>query len=353
MTIPVTVIGGRDDELEPRPTDPATPAPARGPALPPTAVSQHAAMPAPDSHAHPTAALAVSRLGAEATTQTEQEPEAHTEPPPLPGNTPIAVTAIGGAFNAARTATIKAIAHRFPNATPALRARVRALLVGHGPAAGGANTWLTYGVAGQTAVNATIKAQIALLDASAKRDAPTLLARLYSILEEVGGALEGGLFRRSARAVWSQHEPEMRHIETRLGAHANALLQTLDALDELDGRYAAAHDELEAFFLAGTYTFDTLPPAGDDAQWLHARLTALTASQQLAQQNRLMLVQQRNELRELVTLLQDGVLVKLPAVAAQLAMLPDKPNETERYLARDALGELAQLFERTRKWHSS
>lgn len=349
MTIPVTVIGSVDDDSTPRATDQNAVPPSRDLAHTPTTIAQRAAAPAPDSHAPakaPSAPIAVSRIHADTT-----EPLPAVATPPA-GSAPLAVTALGGAAGKPNAVPIETIARRFPETTPEMRARVRALLLGQRPAAATDNGWLTYGVAGQTAVNATLKTQIALLDASDRRDATALLARLHAILAELLGALEGGFFRRSAHAAWQHHAAEIRHIEARLAAHANALLKTLDALGELDGRYGAAHDELEAFALAGTFTLDNMT-ADDNAQWLQSRLIAITASQQLAQQNRLLLVQQNAELRELVTLLQDGVLVKLPAVSAQLTTLPDKPNETERYLAREALGALAQLFERTRKWHSS
>jgi hypothetical protein len=43
---------------------------------------------------------------------------------------------------------------------------------------------------------------------------------------------------------------------------------------------------------------------------------------------------------------QDGVLLKLPAVHAQLAGLASRPSETQRFLAAEKLHDLLQTLKR-------
>jgi hypothetical protein len=43
---------------------------------------------------------------------------------------------------------------------------------------------------------------------------------------------------------------------------------------------------------------------------------------------------------------QDGVLLKLPAVHAQLARLASRPSETQRFLAAEKLTDLLQTLKR-------
>ncbi|MFC0698030.1 hypothetical protein [Paraburkholderia humisilvae] len=345
-----TIGGGKDDDGLPSEGQEKT-----SPSLTPTRISptampggQPAAAAGPAGPAQPRhGPIAPTRIGAEAS---RPAPAADPQAPAIRSapRVPIAVSGIGGA--SAKAVPLETLARRFPDAKPDVLARARAALLGYGNAAAGETDWLTFGVAEQSTVNAALKDQVALLESPGRRDASAHVARLHEILTDVLGAMEGGFFRKSAHTVWQQHSTEISHLETLLNRAGDELRRMLDSIAELHRRYATAVEELQSRFVAGQYLLDGMS-RNDSAHLLQSRLMALTASQTLAQENRLHLQQQEAGLRELAVLIQDGVLVKLPSVVTQIAALPDKPTDTDRYLAREALSNLTQLFERSRTWH--
>lgn len=349
MVIPVTTIGGGkdDDKAAGDKQDKASPS------LMPTTIkptAMQAGQPAVSAGpVQPSRApIAPLRIGAEASRPVPAaDPQvSSTLSAPL---VPIAVSGIGGA-SAAKAVPLDTLAHRFPDAKPDMLARARAVLLSYGSGSAGRTDWLTFGVAEQSTVNAALKDQVVLLESSGRRDASTHIARLHEILTDVLSSMDGGFFRKSAHTVWQQRSTEIRHLETLLNRTGSEVRRMLDGITDLNRRYAAAVEELESHYLAGQYLLDGMN-GGDTAHLLQSRLTALTASQTLAQENRLILKRQEAGLRKLAVLIQDGVLVRLPSVVTQIAALPDKPTDTDRYLAREVISNLTQLFERSRTWH--
>jgi hypothetical protein len=349
MVIPVTTIGGGKDDDKPsgdkqeKPSPPLMPTTIRPTSMP---AGQAAAPASPAQLSR--APMPPSRIGSEASRPVPEAVPRVPSPPSAP-TVPIAISGIGGT-SVAKAVPLDTLTHRFPDARPDVLARARAVLLGYGNGGGGRTDWLTFGVAEQSTVNAALKDQVALLESPGRRDASAHVARLHEILTDVLSSMDGGFFRKPAHTVWAQHSTEIRHLETLLNRTGDEVRRMLDGIRELSHRYANAVEELESHYLAGQYLLDGMH--GDDtAHLLQSRLTALTASQTLAQENRLILQQQEAGLRELAVLIQDGVLVKLPSVVTQIAALPDKPTDTDRYLAREALSNLTQLFERSRTWH--
>ncbi|MEX3984027.1 hypothetical protein AB4Y45_34120 [Paraburkholderia sp. EG287A] len=235
---------------------------------------------------------------------------------------------------------------RFPAEPEAMLERVRVVLAGVSPDRSAVN-WLSYGLDTQGSLKAVLAEQVQLFEATAPREAEALLTRLHRILADVLDAFEGGFFRKAPRVLWQQYTPEVGQIESRLGSSVSAIRGLLVKLATLAGKRKDAFDELRALDMAGQYLLEGLGH-GDAAQLLQSRLSALLASQALAEENRLQLEQHEGGLKALVLHVQDGMFVQLAAVASQILALPDKPNETERFLAREALSELTQLFARSK-----
>jgi len=59
-----------------------------------------------------------------------------------------------------------------------------------------------------------------------------------------------------------------------------------------------------------------------------------------------MLTLDKERVQEIMTLVQDGVLLQLPAVYSQLAGLSAKPSDTQRYLAVEKLTDIVQFIQR-------
>jgi hypothetical protein len=231
---------------------------------------------------------------------------------------------------------------RFPEESEATLTRVRDVLAGIAPDRSAVN-WISYGLDVQGQLKDVLNAQVQLFEAPARREAEALLTRLHRILAEVLDAFEGGFFRKAPRVLWQQYTPEVRQLESHLGTNVTDIGALLEKLAALAARRLEAREALRAHDLAGQYLLDGL--GIEAAQLLQSRLTALLASQALAEENRLQLEQHVNGLKALVLHVQDGIFVQLAAVASQILALPDKANETERFLAREALSKLTQLFE--------
>ena len=54
----------------------------------------------------------------------------------------------------------------------------------------------------------------------------------------------------------------------------------------------------------------------------------------------------KTTVQELTVLVQDGVLLKLPAVYSQLADLSAKPSDTQRFMAAEKLSEIVHHIQR-------
>lgn len=350
MAIPVTTIGGDRDDDHPSGDQPAAVAPSFMPAtIKPTAM--------PGGQKLPEAAIQVvpeqplMRPTTLPFQDTAVKPAAPSQMPPVSTGlgSGIRASGIGGA-PVIDAVPLDSLAHRFPDANSDVLARTSAILLAHGTQSAVRVAWLSFGLTEQSTINATLKDQVTLLESPGRRNATAHVARLQEILTDVLSSMEGGFFRKSAHAVWQQHSPEIRQLETLLDSSANDIQRILFGISNLKRRYAAGVEALVPRQLAGLYLLDGM--ANDpSAHLLQSRLAALTASQALAEENRLLLEHQEGGLQELALLIQDGVLVKLPSVVTQIAALPDKPTDTDRYLAREALSNLTQLFDRTQTWH--
>ncbi|MBK3780383.1 hypothetical protein G3A43_08935 [Paraburkholderia aspalathi] len=245
--------------------------------------------------------------------------------------------------------SVELLRNRFPDAPAESLEAARNVLASTAPTAHTGVDWLSFGLDSQGVVNALLKEQIKLFESPARREAEVLLSRLHRMLVDVLEALEGGLFRKAARVVWQNHSAEFLQIEPLLTANVKALRGLLEKAVALETRRETARQDLVAHDLAGQYLMETIV-RGDEAPLLQSRVAALLASQSLAEENRLLLDTHIAALRQLVLHIQDSIFVRLAAVASQISALPDKPNETERFVAREALGELTQLFERSKQW---
>jgi hypothetical protein len=344
MTHKVTVIGGGElpapphgDQNSGLPRRPRVVTAIQPPALPPVNSGAVATPAAPV----PRVPHAVSRVAvgdASAVPVVPSVPVAHATKP----------AAVAGDVRMV-SVSMEQLRSRFPGATAESLDGARDVLASTAPTAHNGVDWLSFGLDAQGVVNALLKEQIKLFESPARREAEVLLSRLHQMLVDVLEALEGGLFRKAARVVWQNHSAEFGQLETLLTANLKAMRGLLDKAVSLETRRENAREDLVAFDLAGQYLLDSLV-RGDEAPLLQSRLAALLASQSLAEENRLLLDSHIAALRQLVLHVQDSIFVRMVAVASQISALPEKPNETERFVVREALGELTQLFERSKQW---
>jgi hypothetical protein len=240
--------------------------------------------------------------------------------------------------------TLAELARRFPQAEASALQRVQGVLAGVHVQSLDASGWLRFGMPEQEELAALIRQRLQVAQEATTRSVPQHLRRLQELLSDVLEALDGGFFRRPAAAVWAGHEAEVVQLESLLGASQAALSDQLQALGQLKQPVLACAQRLDASALAAEYLLDQVGP--DTGSLLLARLTSLTGSQAMLQEHRLHLEQDAGRLQELMTWVQDGVLLKLPAVHAQLARLASRPSETQRFLAAEKLTDILQTLKR-------
>ena len=292
----------------------------------------------------------------------ESKPAGRVRPTVLPGATlpatampstpPLAATparsftasALPGVQRKPVEVALPALARRFPQADAAALQRTQGVLAGLHVQSVDAAGWLRFGMAEQEELAALIRQRLQVAQEATTRSVPQHLRRLQELLSDVLEALDGGFFRKPAAAVWAGHETEVVQLESLLGASKAALSDQLQALGQLQQPVLACAQRLEASALAAEYLLDQVGPEAGGL--LLARITSLTGSQAMLQEHRLHLEQDASRLQELMTWVQDGVLLKLPAVHAQLARLASRPSETQRFLAAEKLTDLLQTLKR-------
>lgn len=266
--------------------------------------------------------------------------------PPSPAVAPpvFAASALPGVQRKPVAVPLPELARRFPHTEAAALQRTQGVLAGLHVQSLDASGWLRFGMAEQEELAALIRQRLQVAQEATTRSVPQHLRRLHELLSDVLEALDGGFFRKPAAAVWADHEAEVEQLESLLGASRAALSDQLQALGQLQQPVLACSQRLEASALAAEYLLDQVGPEAGGL--LLARITSLTGSQAMLQEHRLHLEQDASRLQELMTWVQDGVLLKLPAVHAQLAGLASRPSETQRFLAAEKLTDLLQTLKR-------
>lgn len=234
------------------------------------------------------------------------------------------------------------LAARYPLAQPDELQRIRAILAGVSPDTWDSVTWLNYGMEIQEDVSRLVKDRLALNDATDLRTAPRHLAQLHTLLMEVLEGLTGGVLRRPGKQGWVKHEAEIRQLASLLEGSLRGLMDAMAKSNALAVESAAELTRTAAFVGAAEFLMDRIP--ADKAQLLLSRQVALMTTRTLLQEHLLSLKQDESRVKELVVLIQDGVMLKLPAVYTQLASLPDQFNDTQRHLVVDKLDDLLKTI---------
>lgn len=237
-----------------------------------------------------------------------------------------------------------ALRQRFPGLPVNVLALTQSLLAGVSVEGQSAAAWLAFGVPAQETVSRLVKERLALMEASPARSATQHLSRLQTLLGEVLDALEGGFLRKPAHKVWAALSVEIRQLEGLLEPAGASLQRTSAQLEDLKARNQESALTLQAHALALDWLSDRIPAQAGAV--LLSRQTALHTAQALALEQVQTLGLDQQALQELSTLVQDGVLLQLPAVYSQLAGLSAKPSETQRFMAREPLAELISLIQR-------
>lgn len=277
-----------------------------------------------------------------------------TTPMPPPGaargekvvavGAPIQASALPGAQRKPIVVTVGQLGQRFPGLDCAVKEQVQALLAGISPSAMDTGAWLNYGASAQEELAKLVKARLALMESSPTRGITQHLRQLQKLLSEVLDAMSGKLFSRSPLKVWAAVDAEVMQLEELLTQATTALVGMIQKIEELRRQNLDAGRSLQAHALTGEYLADLVSP--EVGSVLLSRIAALNASQALMVDQVHALALDVSSVQELATLVQDGVLLKLPAMYSQLAGLSAKPSDTQRFMAAESLTEIITTLQR-------
>jgi hypothetical protein len=339
------------------PTIFGTPAPGSKPE--PTRVggsSSNGASPAqPAPSVRPTAIKPTAIMGDIAPVTQAAPPPAAMKPSAMPYQAPapavapaehVKTSVLPGVQRKPLDVPLETLKRRFPGTHLEVLTEVRAVLAGVCPQTMDTPAWLGFGMQAQEIAAALVRDRLTLMEKSDARAVTQHLSRLHALLRDVLDAMEGGWLKRSVTKVWDSVEGEIHQLDTLLSNGGSGLVKFIGQLEQLSQKNRDAGDNLQAHSLAADYLFDSAP--ADIGQMLTTRQLSMTTSHALTVEQVQMLTLDKNSVKELITLVQDGVLLQLPAVYSQLAGLSaaTKPSDTQRFLAAEKLNEIVQFIQR-------
>lgn len=236
------------------------------------------------------------------------------------------------------------LAQLYPSHSAEVRlGAVREVMTAPGPDAL-ASQWVRFGEDAQTAVSTLLQERLALMQGSDVRLIPVLLGQLNKVLLDVLDCFEGGLFKSSPQKAWANAEPQVKALEQRMRDAIPALQRLLQEWATLEERTRKEYLRLQSLDVACQWLETKLEQ--EKLHVLVARGAAMLGSQRLAQDQLFQLAQETTVFQEQVLLVQDGVLVKLPAVMAQMASMTARLNDTQRLLLSEVLRDLSSTLTR-------
>ena len=235
-----------------------------------------------------------------------------------------------------------ALQARFPEYDSGQLDLVRQVLLGVAPSAMTISSWIEFGTESQERLADLVKRRLAFAEDGRYRAVVQHLTRLHRLLNEVIEAMKGGFLKKSPTRVWSDAKPELSDLEMLL-THSD-LSSVLINMDRLKSETKACADSLLAQALAAAFLAEN--ESEKVGQLLTPRAISLTSSEALALEQLHALDLEKSRVRELLSLVQDGVLVQLTAVYSQMALLSARPSDTQRFLAQEKLVELTTFIQR-------
>lgn len=260
-------------------------------------------------------------------------------PPPQPlAPAPMKLSVMPGVQRKGMDVSLEELVRRFPGVDQEVLQAAQGVLAGVYLADMTAVGWVGFGMPVQDELSGLVKKRLELAQTSDVRAAGAHLARLHQLLSEVLEAFNGGLFKRSPERVWSDCKVEVAHVEQLLRTAGSTLIAQMQVLEAQKAPAQECKKRLDATAQAAEFLTDKVPAEAGGV--LVGRVGSLTASQATLQDHLAFIEADMTQQRELALLVQDGVLVKLPALYTNLAGLAGKPTETERFLASEKLTDL-------------
>lgn len=188
-----------------------------------------------------------------------------------------------------------------------------------------------------------------LLDATSAdvlRAAPQHLSRLLGLLQacaedfSAASGLMGQWLRKDRPRLLALHRKEIEQLRATLAASVDALDAPMGQVMQVRGKLPELFDHLMAASLACEWLAHGEPLDDEVRAVLADRALALARTAALVRQQQAQSMASAESLSALRDRIQDAVLIALPAWLAQLAHQPAELNDTQRFVARDALQQI-------------
>lgn len=265
---------------------------------------------------------------------------------PVPSTSrPYTPTVMPGSRWSKVTVSLDELKKRFPTRSDDLLAMVRRKIATAPLMPDAPMEWLRFGEKQQEAVSKLIKRRLELTSSNGTRLTPALLGQLKNILQELLDSMDSGLFKRSTSRVWADKKPEVELLEKRLNDELPQLRVLSSRMGELAQDISKVEHQLQALAVASIYLEEVF---SDNATLISARMTSIAATHALAIEQIQLFELEGNQLLQLATLVQDGILVRLPSVYSLLAQASNRLNETQKLLLTESLLELSSTIDKAK-----
>ena len=241
---------------------------------------------------------------------------------------------------------VEALADKFPLQERRVLERAAGVLGGVAPQGLDWSQAQKLGLAAQKEYGAGVQRLLDALSADVLRAAPQHLARLLGLLQACAedfsaapGLMSQWLHRDKPRAL-ELHRKEIEQLRAALANAVDALDAPMGQVMQVRGQLPDLFDHLMAASLACEWLAHGAPLDDEVRAVLAERALALAKTAALVRQQQAQSLASAESLSALRERIQDAVLIALPAWLAQRAQQPADLNDTQRFVARDALRQI-------------
>jgi len=198
---------------------------------------------------------------------------------------------------------------------------------------------MMFGVKVQQSYSIIVDKWLKVLEGDQVRTTGRHVQRLKEVLQTVADSLTAGQpwFRRETiQGRFDKVKPEIEQLRQLLRTGEQQLSVANRELTELKLSTQRLIKEATGYMLACEYIIPKLPE--DKGRLLNDRGMSLTKTISLLQTQAMKLDQDEQNITALLTNIQDGVLIALPALLSTVATaVQDEKNDTQRFVVRDQL----------------
>ena len=256
-------------------------------------------------------------------------------------------TSMPGERHPALAVTANDIKSRFPGASFDVIEKTKSILNGIFPELLTVDFCLSFGAVVQDELSRLVKHRLRLMETS---DIHAVTKHLHTIkikLSGVASAMSGGFLKRGPLKVWESISDEVNHLELVLINSVPNLKLFATKIDTMLDNNSNIAISLDAYHIAIDFLIQHIETLGKSTaaqliDILTSRSISIKTSRALVNDQEMMLELEKLKLQELIIIVQDNVLLKLPTVYSHLATLQSTMTDTQKFIITEAIESLTQ-----------